>query len=221
MQRWQPLAVQESPAKVAEALVVDLLRHGAVDAAHWAFRGGGTDVALSADGWQQMEQVAEQLPWQVMDKVASSPMQRCLKPAAKFCRHYQVPLQTIDAMRELNFGLWEGQSWQALASQYQPQLDQFWRNPQGFTPPEGEPFDQFVTRVERGWQRWTQGACGHRLLVAHGGVIRVILVHLLQMPMAALWSLDLPYASWSRVSLLQGHAPRLLFLNPQQSGSAG
>ncbi|MDX8414054.1 MAG: alpha-ribazole phosphatase [Mariprofundales bacterium] len=201
-----------------EPLVVDLLRHGAVNAEHWAFRGGGTDVALSTEGWSQMEQVSAQLPWHRMDAVACSPMARCLAPAKKFSHHHHTPLQQLESMRELNFGLWEGQSWQAISEQYPPQLDQFWRDPQGFTPPEGEPFDHFATRVRTGWRAWMQGGSGHRLLVAHGGVIRVILAQLLQMPMAALWSLDLPYASWSRVSMLEGHAPRLLFLNPLQSG---
>jgi len=220
MQIWPPLAAQESLPKVAEPLVIDLLRHGAVDAAHWAFRGGGTDVALSKDGWRQMEQVADQLPWSSIDAVACSPMQRCLKPAQQFSHQHQTALTQLAAMRELNFGAWEGKSWQQLAEQYQTQLDRFWRDPQGFTPPEGEPFDLFVTRVGQAWKQWTEGVSGHRLLVAHGGVIRVILAQLLQMPMAALWSLDLPYASWSRVSMLEGHAPRLIFLNPQQSSGA-
>jgi len=49
--------------------------------------------------------------------------------------------------------------------------------------------------------------------VAHGGVIRVLLAYLLDMPMNALWRLHLPYAAWSRVSLCEGHQPRLLFMN--------
>ncbi|MDQ6963286.1 MAG: histidine phosphatase family protein [Mariprofundales bacterium] len=199
---------------MAKPLVVDLLRHGAVDAERWAFRGGGTDIALSVDGWQQMERVAAQLPWAQVDEVVSSPMQRCLQPAEKFARRYQAGWRELASMREIHFGLWEGRSWEELADNDRPQLDRFWRDPTGCVPPEGEPFDHFVTRVVTGWQRWVAGGCGHRLLIAHGGVIRVVLAHLLQMPVAALWSLDLPYASWSRVSLLEGHAPRLLFLNP-------
>jgi len=217
---WQHLAAREFLPRVAKPLVVDLLRHGAVDAGAWAFRGGGTDVALSAIGWQQMERVAAKLPWDAIDEVACSPMQRCLKPAERFAARHQTRCQPLESMRELHFGLWEGKSWQDLAASYQQQLDSFWRDPQGFTPPEGEAFDHFVVRVGDSWHQWTQQACGQRLLVAHGGVIRVILTQLLQMPVSALWHLDIPYAGWSRVSLLEGHAPRLLFLNPLDAGDA-
>jgi len=194
-------------------LIIDLLRHGVVDAAEWAFRGGGSDIALSDVGWQQMEQVADALPWSMIDHIASSPMQRCLLPAKQFSRQQSKPMERLDAMRELHFGEWEGKGWQELAPTYQAELERFWRQPQAFTPPKGEAFDAFVSRVLGGWEAWISEASGHRLLIAHGGVIRVLLATVLKMPMDAVWRLDLPYASWSRVSLLEGHAPKLCFMN--------
>ncbi|MDQ6951295.1 MAG: histidine phosphatase family protein [Mariprofundales bacterium] len=215
MRIWPLLIVRGSPQLTTNApLVVDLLRHGAVDAAEWAFRGGGTDIALSHVGWQQMMRVADHLPWDAIDEVAASPMQRCYQPAQQFSeQHDAVPVHTIEAMRELDFGAWEGKGWQELAPDYQSELDVFWQQPQGFTPPQGEPFDDFVARVQQGWMQWTGNATGHRLLIAHGGVIRVLLALILGMPMDGVWRLDLPFASWSRVSLLAGHAPKLCFLN--------
>ncbi|MDX8408812.1 MAG: histidine phosphatase family protein [Mariprofundales bacterium] len=198
---------------MAKPLVVELLRHGAVDATAWAFRGGGTDIALSPMGWQQLERVAAALPWSEIDTISCSPMQRCQLPARRFSSRHGLAVTTDPAMREIDFGDWEGKGWQELAPQFSSELDTFWSNPTGFTPPGGEPFDRFVQRVLAGWRDWVEGASGHRLLVAHGGVIRVLLADMLKMPMDAVWRLDLPFASWSRVSLLDGHPPRLCFLN--------
>ncbi len=198
--------------------MVDLLRHGAVAGEGWAFRGGGTDVPLADAGWEQMEQVAALLPWDRIDGVACSPMQRCRLPAQRFANRHQRPCEVLPAMREMDFGRWEGRSWAELAPRYRPELERFWDDPQSVTPPQGEPFDAFARRVWQGWQAWMAQGSGHRLLIAHGGVIRVILARLLQMPTAALWRLDIPYGSWSRVSLLAGHPPRLLFLNPHAGG---
>ncbi len=197
--------------------MVDLLRHGALDAEGWAFRGAGSDVPLSDAGWRQMEVVADRLPWSEIDSVACSPMVRCRAPARRFAARHDVACETIEAMREIHFGLWEGRTWQELAPRYRSQLERFWRSPEGCVPPEGEGFDAFADRVTSAWAGWVAGGSGHRLLIAHGGVIRVILAHLLRMPLSALWHLDIPYAGWSRVSLLEGHPPRLMALNPLQA----
>jgi len=64
------------------------------------------------------------------------------------------------------------------------------------------------------WEAWlSEGEGSHRLLIVHGLVLRVLLAHLLGMPNDSLWRLHLPYAAWSRVSLLEGEQPRLLFMN--------
>jgi len=117
-------------------------------------------------------------------------------------------------MREMDFGDWENRSFDELEKEYGALLRQFWQSPVGIQPPGGEGFEDFSQRVIQGWNRWIESDCGNcRLLVAHGGVIRVLLAHLLGMPMSALWRLHLPYASWSRISLCAGHPPRIMFIN--------
>jgi len=192
-------------------VVIDLLRHGEVKATGWAFR-GSTDLPLSEKGWQQMRAVAESFA--SFDHIASSPLQRCRLFAEELSGKQKISLMTLDGMREMDFGAWEDRSFDDLEAEYGALLRQFWQSPVGIQPPDGEAFDVFGRRVLACWQAWLDSGTGHhRLLVAHGGVIRVLLANFLDMPMAALWRLHLPYASWSQVSLLDGHQPRLLFLN--------
>lgn len=199
---------------MAEPVVIDLLRHGEVEGAQWAFR-GSTDVPLSVDGLAQMNAVGEALSGVQLSSIATSPLQRCRLFAQSLSDSCSTQLDTLHEMREMDFGDWEGKGSQEVDGEL---LKQFWATPIGFCPPGGESFDDFSLRVIHGWNGWLSSADGeHRLLVAHGGVIRVLLAHLLNMPLASIWRLHLPYAAWTRVSLLEGEQPRLLFMNREPS----
>jgi len=196
---------------VSEPVIIDLLRHGEVAAEGWAFR-GSTDLPLSETGWRQMRGVSALLD--TFDQIATSPLQRCRLFAEELGVSTPTHLITLPDMREMDFGDWENRSFDELEQEYGSLLHRFWQSPVGVQPPGGEAFDAFSQRVIGCWERWITGEAGaRRLLVAHGGVIRVLLAHVLDMPMSALWRLHLPYASWSRISLCAGHQPRLLFMN--------
>ena len=71
---------------------IDLLRHGTTELSH-TLR-GSTDDALTAEGWQQMEQTLDQslaakMRW---DAIFSSPLQRCHAFAAKAAAQLDLPL---------------------------------------------------------------------------------------------------------------------------------
>ncbi|MDQ6992786.1 MAG: histidine phosphatase family protein [Mariprofundus sp.] len=196
---------------MSEPTIITLLRHGAVEAEGWAFR-GSTDVPLSALGWKQMRAAAS--GFETIDHIASSPKQRCRLFAEQLSEKKEAALLILDAMAEMDFGQWENRSFEEIIASDKQLLEQFWDSPVGVQPPNGEAFDDFSQRVIDCWQAWLGCDVGHhRVLVAHGGVIRVLLAHTLNMPMSALWRLHLPYASCSQISLFEGHQPRLLFMN--------
>lgn len=196
-----------------EPITIDLLRHGAVEGVGWSFR-GSTDVALSAEGWSQMEAQYDAMPTP-FHTIVTSPMQRCRLFSQKMqLSHPESKIQLIEDLKEMDFGDWEGVNLQEIEDE--PELKRFWNNPVGVCPPNGESFDDFVTRVTRIWQCWLTHdaqAGNHYLIVAHGGVIRVLLAYFLGMPMPNLWSWHMPYASWSRVSILQDFPARVIFVN--------
>lgn len=195
-------------------VIIDFLRHGEVAAQGWAFR-GRTDLPLSEEGWRQMRRVSESFG--PLDQIAASPLQRCRHFAEEVSAARNCTLTLLDDMREMDFGAWENRGFDELEAEHGPLLRRFWDSPVGIAPPGGELFDDFVLRVRTCWDHWVAEDCGgHRLLVAHGGVIRVLLASIMDMPMHALWRLHLPYASWSRVSLLKGHQPKLIFLNRER-----
>jgi len=198
---------------MAEPVIVDLLRHGEVEGPVSVARGCGTDVPLTEHGWKEMDRVARALQLEgSLTAIATSPLSRCALFAEQLSKQSDTPLTILPQMREIDFGSWEGK--QAHEIDEQALLTRFMENPDGVQLPEGESFNQFAGRIIQSWESWIGDASGeHRLLISHGLVKRVLLSHLLGLPLSQIWRLALPYAAWCRVSLLQGEQPRLLFLN--------
>jgi len=198
---------------MAEPVIVDLLRHGEVEGEAAIARGRGTDVPLTGNGWAQMAAVAEILQREgTLTAAATSPMPRCADFAHHFSRESGTPLCVLNHMSEIDFGAWEGKRAEQIDDA--ELLSRFMYNPDGIEIPGGESFDAFAERIIHAWESWLAGASGeHRLLIAHGLVIRILLSHLTGLPRSHIWRLALPYGAWSRASLLDGEQPRLLFLN--------
>ena len=178
---------------------IDLIRHGEpVGGAR--FR-GHTDDPLSETGWAQMRAAVQgESPWQV---VVSSPLLRCAEFAAELAARAGVALETEAGFKEIGFGEWEGRTSEELMQEDPDCLDRLWRDPAGYTPPGGEGLETFAARVTASWNDTLARHVGKQiLLVAHGGVNRVILCHALQIPLRHMFRLQVPFAGMSRVRVL-------------------
>ncbi|WP_191485239.1 histidine phosphatase family protein [Pseudomonas sp. FEN] len=173
-------------------LCLDLLRHGETEL------GGGLrgslDDALTPAGWEQMRAgVARQGPW---DCVISSPLQRCARFAEALGAGLGVPVELESDLRELHFGAWEGRSAAALMETDADALGRFWSDPYGFTPPAGEPVEQFAERVLAAVSRLRQRYAGQRvLLVSHGGVMKVLLARARGLPREQLLQVEVAHGA--------------------------
>ncbi len=136
-----------------QSSIIDLLRHGAIAGDAGLY--GHTDVALSESGWRQMQQsVNIDLQYQ---QVISSPLQRCHRFAKDYSRRHALQLNTDPQLREMNFGDWDGHTFDHLQTRW-PELEKFWQAPAEVTPPEGESllaftvFFHLILRSDsRGW----------------------------------------------------------------------
>ncbi len=180
---------------------VDLLRHGACQGGY-IYR-GRTDVELSAEGWRQMEQaIGTTGGWQ---RVVTSPLLRCRMFAEHCAEQLHLPLAIIAELQEIDFGEWEGRLVQDVRQADPALLARYYEDPSAVTPPGGEPTADAQQRILRGWRTVLRDFAGeHLLVVCHGGVVRLLLSHLLDMPLRASPRLYVPYASLSRVRVYHG-----------------
>ncbi|MEZ5435699.1 MAG: histidine phosphatase family protein [Pseudomonadales bacterium] len=177
---------------------IDLLRHGECEGGH-VYR-GRLDFPLNENGWQQLRDKTQQLD--MWTHIVSSPLQRCALFADEVAQRCNKPLSVMDGFREVDFGDWEGR---LIADVWQEQgsnVRRFFADPENAAPPNGEPMREFERRVVEAWHAMLQSRRGeHVLLVAHGGTIRVLLAHVLAMPLNRIANLEVPYASASRIRI--------------------
>lgn len=178
------------------ALLVDLMRHGEPLGGQ-RYR-GQLDDPLSEKGWQQMRQVTDKVqPWQ---RIISSPLVRCADFAKELGKNHSIPVQYDPQFMEIGFGDWEGKTAMELETHHKSAFYAFYDDPINHTPANAEPLLAFQQRILQAWTDLLHNQDDkHILLVAHAGVIRVILAEILRMPLQAMFRIQVPYACLSRV----------------------
>ncbi len=178
------------------SLIVDLLRHG--EPCGGPRYRGQTDDPLTGRGWLQMYRALHgDCPW---DALVSSPLSRCRAFAERLAARHRLPLLLAPGLTEIDFGRWEGLTAATLMQHEAAALGRFWRDPVRHTPHGGETLGDFTARTIDAWQALLAAPPGrHLLLVTHGGTIRVLLHHILGIPLLKLHQVEVPYACRSRL----------------------
>jgi broad specificity phosphatase PhoE len=185
-----------------------LLRHGESTANRDGVYSGWVDVPLTARGRAQAREAGARLGGGVFARVLSSDLVRATETAT-----LAAPGSALDihiALRERSLGEWAGRDRSALKRSGASDVLLTWHG----AAPGGESLGTLAHRVV-GCLAALPPAAAPTLLVAHGGVIRVLLGLLEGVPAARLWERDIPNAvplpvvvpagTWSR--LLDGLPP--------------
>lgn len=179
----------------------DLIRHGEPAGGH-KYR-GHRDDPLSELGWQQMrDAIAAGERW---DHILSSPLLRCREFATELSEKTGAPLSVAEGFKEICFGDWEGKTREQVEQEYGDHQANFWRDAENLAPPNAETIQDFYQRIGDSWQHWSEQLAGQKvLLVCHGGVIRMVLGHVLGLtPSNAMAGFQIPFACRSQVRLDQ------------------
>lgn len=172
-----------------------LVRHGqVVDFDHSPVY-GHTDIDITEVGKIQMEHLTERLRLSNIKAVFSSDLQRAVKGARIIGRYHNVPHYSLPELREMYFGDWEGMRFKDIREQYPDELDRRKDDLVNFQPPgDGESIALFAERVMAAFQNILDNQNGNEiLLVAHGGVNRVILCNSLGLDLSRLFYLQQDY----------------------------
>lgn len=132
-----------------------LLRHGECEGG--ATLRGRVDVPLSEKGWRQMSAAVEAQSG-IFQGIYSSTSRRCAEFAKAFADtlaeklqnpHVSHPLSAtlLDSLQELDFGDWDGRTFDELYQQEGERLAAYWQNPWFTAPPQGESMASFEQRI--------------------------------------------------------------------------
>ena len=128
---------------------------------------GRTEVLLTETFDQELILIKQKLP-EKFDAIYCSPSLRCIALAEQINPKFITDIR----LTELNFGDWEGKTWDTVD---QIQL-QFWMDDfVNVCVPGGESMVQMHDRVKEFWQELTAKSYQKVAIVTHAGVIRLIL----------------------------------------------
>jgi broad specificity phosphatase PhoE len=177
-----------------------LLRHAEVEEKYHRVFGGRIDMNLSARGHEQAHALARYLARECFDAIYSSPQQRAQQTLRPILESFQGAHTCLPDLREIDFGDWTGLTWEELETRHQISAFRWLEMMEKAAIPNGECSTTFRNRIEPCLRQILEKHPGGKIgIVAHGGVIRMLLALLLDLPLAKTAHFEIEYASLTEI----------------------
>ena len=202
-------------------VTVYLMRHG--DTRPDAIKRyiGQADLPLNGTGRLQACLWRDELAQVPFTRIFCSDLSRSFETATILAEKRNTPVQTLPRLREINLGAWDGQPIEEVQASYPGEYEKRGTDLAYYRPPAGECFADVAARVIPLFEEIVRRAQGNLLIVGHGGVNKVILCHLLGVPLVNLLRLRQDYGCLNLIDYRQdAPAIRGLNLNPPYALSA-
>ena len=183
-----------------------LIRHTSLQVASGVCY-GQSDIDVAASFMDEVNQVKTKLSSNSFDLVYCSPLQRCVKLAAALSLSEHVEDKRL---MELNFGDWEMHAWDAIPRDI---FDDWAHDYANKAPPNGETFNQLQ---QRGLSFLNEILSKHKneniAVITHGGMIRALLAHVLNMQLKGLFRFTIDHGSVTQIDFSTA-VPKINFVN--------
>lgn len=172
---------------------------------------GRADVPLHADAAAHIADVCARAAHRLLhvETIVCSTARRCQHLGEALAAEHGVPLELDPRLREFDFGHWEKRSWNDLPRE---ELDRWAADVAGWRPPGGENLEAVRARAGAALDALYERGADHVAVVAHAGVIRALLTHLLGLDTVDATRFKIDYGGIAAVRRMSGYA-ELLYLN--------
>jgi len=148
-----------------------------------------------------------------LEAVYTSNLSRAARSAKVIAEPYGLLSVETPDFRERNFGVWEGMSFTEIKEKYPQEFESWANNPLKYSPVGGESTVEVKDRVLPSLNRILSNHKGENIaVVAHGGVNRIILCHLLGIPLENIFRIEQDYAAVNIIEFWEKY-PVLKLLN--------
>jgi alpha-ribazole phosphatase len=170
---------------------------------------GQSDIDVASSFDKDALRIQQKLLNTQFDAVFSSPLQRCSKLANSL--NMGEPIAD-NRLMELHFGDWEMSAWNDIPRDI---FDGWAHDYANLAPPNGETFSQLQLRgVEFLQEILAIYPTGNIAVVTHGGMIRALLAHALNMPLKGLFRFTIDYGSVTQLEFGEANSvPKINFVN--------
>ncbi|SDH36336.1 alpha-ribazole phosphatase [Desulfosporosinus hippei] len=189
-----------------------LLRHGDIGLSKEKRYISQTDLPLSVLGLQQASILQEKLSRVPFDSIYCSDLARAQQTADIIGLVHQIKPIVRRELREIRMGDWEGQLFSEIRTKYPKEFRERGEDITNYSPPRGESFSDCYQRVIPVLKNLPKSNETTIAIVGHAGVNRVILCHVLGMPLENLFRFEQSYGCVNLISK-EGSEYRLNYLN--------
>ena len=172
-----------------------LVRHGElVTSKEWRYV-GQMDVELNETGKKQIQNLSGRLSSEQIEMIFSSDLTRTIESAEIIGNKLEIINEPISELREINLGVWEGLTLEEIEESFPEDLLKRSEDIKDFRIINGESFSDVKKRVIPKLKDIIEGNVSKRILViAHGGVNRIIIADALGLDINNIPRLEQNYA---------------------------
>ena len=192
-----------------------LIRHPEPESSSEGRCYGSLDWKLSENGLHQAQAIAATLAAEPVAAIYTSPRRRCTQAAEIMAFSRSCPVQVCDAFRELDFGEFEGRTYDEIAGLYPELYKQWMKEPTEVQFPGGESFAAMRERVLSAAAGLRKRHSGETVaMVTHGGVIRVVIAEALGLEPSRIFRIGQRHAALNLIRYF-GETPLVELVNAQ------
>ena len=152
-----------------------IVRHGETEWNRIGKLQGWKDSPLTEEGIKNAIKLGERLKEVDFSHIYTSPQNRALITADYIKGNRNLEIETIDGLKEMGFGLWEGLENEELIKLYGDENYIFWNNPEKYSPNGGETFVELLQRIKDSLNYILKSSKeGNILVVSHGISIKAL-----------------------------------------------
>ncbi|WP_199624825.1 histidine phosphatase family protein [Paenibacillus alkalitolerans] len=174
---------------MSDNTIIYLVRHGQTE---WNVQHrfqGHMDSPLTEFGISQAQWLGDALSENQIDLIFSSTSLRALKTAEIIRRDREVSITKCDDFKEINLGVWEGQTQETVKATFEVQFNNFWNNPREFHVENSETFIDVRNRALNKLLDIVKSSTGKSILiVTHTVVVKLLMAYFEKRIIKDLWN---------------------------------
>jgi len=194
-------------------MIIYLVRHTKPDVAENTCYGQSDISVIEQNFQQEVLRMRAILPVSKWDTIYTSPLKRCLWLAKALARA-NCRISTDDRLKELNFGKWELQKWDDIDDN---EMIEWGQNFIDKNPPDGESFARLYERSVEFWEELISKKHRTTAVFTHGGVMKSILTHILEMPLKKSFAFHLNYGEIIKIDTNENQMYQVEFLSSSKN----
>ena len=143
------------------------------------------------------------------DAIYSSTLKRANETAEIIAKHQTADVVALNALKEMNFGIWEGKKFSQIKAENGELLNQWFVDFETFKVPEGESvkemFERVVTAYKTIIEPYSLDSDTKIAIVAHGGVIQSLLSFLCFGDNTGYWKFRIDNCGVNKIEYAMGY----------------